>query len=109
VIPTRAAITNASSILMRLFNARFVINLVSTAKVDVIRRIQVTTFMNGPRFSLDPGSRGRTWCEKTKEGSTVIASLVEVNHFERRLNVRSDCDIGRRAKAECQTRKKLCE
>jgi hypothetical protein len=85
---------------MCLANARFVISLVSTANVDVIKRIQVTTFMNGPRLSFDPSPRGRTWCEKTKEGSTVIASLVEVNHFERRLNVSSDCDIGRRAKTE---------
>jgi hypothetical protein len=98
VVPTRAAITNASSILIRLCSARFVINLVSTANVDVIKRIQVTTFMNGPILSLEPGSRGSTWCEKTKGGSTVIASLVEVNHFKRRLNVRSDLwsmDIGR--------------
>jgi hypothetical protein len=81
VVLTRAAITNASSTSILLRSARFVINLVSTANPEVIKSIQVTTFTNGPRFSFDPGSRGMTWCEKTKEGSAVIASLVEVNHF----------------------------
>jgi len=74
---TSAAITNASSTSILRRNARFVISLVSTAKADVISKIQVTTLTNGPRLALDPGWRGMGWCEEEKKGSAVIASLVE--------------------------------